>query len=249
MPSDSSEQGQPGRSAKAFGLSDADDLGESPDRPAKSRSRMTLVALLIVLAAAIGLLTLSRWKDAQLSTERANSGLRHPAVGEPLPELHLEPLVGTETTVELADVKGQVVLINYWGTWCPPCRVEFPHIVELSERFGDREDFRFLSVSCIARLGGDTSRLQSDTAAYLEHQNVDFPVYSDIQGISRWALLQAGRSDSFAFPTTVVLDRQGVIQGVWVGYASGYEQGMGNLVDRLLDASAEPAASESAGAK
>ena len=121
--------------------------------------------------------------------------------------------------------------------------------MELNERFGDREDFRFLSVSCIARLGGDTSRLQSDTAAYLEHQNVDFPVYSDIQGISRWALLQSGRSDSFAFPTTVVLDRQGVIQGVWVGYASGYEQGMGNLVDRLLDASAEPAASESAGAK
>ena len=52
-----------------------------------------------------------------------------------LAEVHLVPMSassgGSEHDVSLADLQGRVVLLNFWGTWCPPCREEFPHIVEL----------------------------------------------------------------------------------------------------------------------
>jgi len=49
-------------------------------------------------------------------------------------------------TVKLSELKGKVVLLDFWATWCPPCRVEIPHLLELNRKFKD-EDFVLISVS------------------------------------------------------------------------------------------------------
>ncbi|RMF97283.1 MAG: TlpA family protein disulfide reductase, partial [Planctomycetota bacterium] len=72
----------------------------------------------------------------------------HAGVGSPLPAIDLQPLTADSGPVATADIEGKVVLLNFWGTWCPPCRQEAPHIDALYQTFGGNEGFRLLSVSC-----------------------------------------------------------------------------------------------------
>ena len=75
-------------------------------------------------------------------------GTEGPAIGRHLLHFRLEPLTGESQPASLDDLSGRVVLVNFWGTWCPPCRAEFPHIVELNAEFAGRDDFRLYAVSC-----------------------------------------------------------------------------------------------------
>ena len=56
--------------------------------------------------------------------------------GKPAPDLKLKDLDGKE--VSLADLKGKVVLVNFWATWCDPCRVEIPWLIEMQAKYGSR---------------------------------------------------------------------------------------------------------------
>ncbi len=160
-----------------------------------------------------------------------DAGIHHPAVGKRLPGLELKPLTGGGKPVMLGDLEGRVTLIDFWGTWCPPCRDEFPHIAALAAQFRNRPDFQVLAVSC----GGgeeDFTQIEDETKAFLESYKIGLPTYKDPGGYSRRAVdMVAGFQ---GYPTTLVLDRQGVIRGLWFGYRAGYEQQIEKLVAELL---------------
>ena len=158
----------------------------------------------------------------------------HPAVGQPLRDLRLEPLTGTGEPVTLDDVRGQVVLLNFWGTWCPPCKVEFPHVAALSETLKDQPDFRLLSVSCGNGADPDLAGLKIATQAYLQQVHSRLTTYADQSAYTRRGVALALGDNRFAYPTTILLDRQGVIRGVWLGYEDSYPDQMRQLVDELL---------------
>lgn len=142
-----------------------------------------------------------------------------------LPELALDPLTGGKERVQLADLKGKVVLVNYWGTWCPPCKLEFPSLVALKRQMRNESDFRFLPVSCGADAANeDPAELEAQTKAFLLKASADFPTYFDPGGESRKSLIQAARLHDFGYPTTVLLDREGVIRALWIGYDTAYER-------------------------
>lgn len=170
---------------------------------------------------------------------RTSLGTQGPAIGRKLPYLELQPLTGDAQWVSLRDLAGHVTVVNYWGTWCPPCRTEFPHIVELASHFADRKDFKLLAVSCGSE-GSDAELdvLRDETQAFLKSKNVTLPTYADQHAASRRELARYLKLDSFAYPSTLILDRQGTIRGFWEGYASGSELEMRDLVQQLLD---EPA--------
>jgi len=171
---------------------------------------------------------------------------QHPAVeqSQPLPAVDLVKLTGNgPPSITNAHLAGKVVLINFWATWCGPCRSEFPHIVALHEKFGGRSDFRVLSISCEANQEkpnapreNPAALLQEDTVAFLGQFEVgdDFPVYGDPQWNTRISFMKAGLFEN-SLPASILIDRQGVVRSVWPGYRPGMEEEMEALIVELLD--------------
>ncbi len=156
------------------------------------------------------------------------------AAGKPVTFLQLQSLGGENKPLDAGDLHGKVTLLNFWGTWCPPCRKELPHIVEIHEAFAADESFQLLAVSCGEN---DLDALQATTLAYLASQKLNMPTYADVDEATRRSLSSL-LGDGFVYPTTLLLDRNAVIRRVWRGYAPGSELEMQTEIRRLLD---EPA--------
>jgi thiol-disulfide isomerase/thioredoxin len=156
-------------------------------------------------------------------------GVNHPAVGRTLEAFELQPLTGDPPPLGPADLAGQVTLINFWGPWCGPCQVEFPELYDLAQHLSDKPDFRFASVSCSGRLGTDELEGAESTEQFLREQRATLPTYRDAQAATRLALEQSGIVQNFAYPTTLLVGRDGTIRALWEGYREG-------LVDDMLAA-------------
>lgn len=191
---------------------------------AMTGTAVSLLALLLLLAVALYLL-LPEIRQRMESQK---------GIGKPLPALALEPLTGAQEPVTLDDLAGKVALVNFWGTWCPPCRAEMPHLAKLHVRLADRPDFRLLAVSC----GGgeweeeDPMELEAATRAYLDNAKLDLATYYDPQGTTRQAFGQV--AEFKGYPTTFLLDQKGVIRAIWGGYAPGLVEEMERRVVKIL---------------
>jgi hypothetical protein len=97
----------------------------------------------------------------------------------------------------------------------------------------------FLPVSCGGASDEQLDELRRTTGAFLHAKGVDLPVYADQYAGSRRSLAALLAPEQFAYPTTVVLDRNARIRGSWVGYSPQYVDQMRAIVAKLL---AEPAA-------
>jgi thiol-disulfide isomerase/thioredoxin len=157
----------------------------------------------------------------------------HPGVGKEFNTIDLEPLTGVGGPVSAADLKDKVVLINFWGTWCPPCLMELPHIAELADELQAREDFKLLAVSCGQGMREDMTSLRRDTEELFNQEGIVMPTYADPDWKTRDAAIEVTEG-RFSYPTTLVLDRSGVVRAVWIGYRPGYTEQMRDLVTRLL---------------
>lgn len=97
-------------------------------------------------------------------------------------------------TVSLSSLKGKVVFINFWATWCPPCIQEMPSINELKQSFKGNEDIIFLMV--------DVDNKIEKSTAFMEDKKYDLPVYVPTSEIPSNYL-------GGSIPTTVILDKSG----------------------------------------
>jgi thiol-disulfide isomerase/thioredoxin len=185
--------------------------------------------VLALLAALLVVILLTR----PTASLREDTALSHPAVGKPLPALSLVPLTGNATPVSTDDLTGKVVLMNFWGTWCPPCQQEFPHLANMAGRFSDQAEFQMLSISCSADGGYENvDELRQNTVQFLDAMRSTLPTYCDPDSSARRAV-----HDAIGFPgypLTLVADRQGIVRGVWNGYAPGVERSIESLVATLL---------------
>ena len=158
---------------------------------------------------------------------------RGDAAVEGLSQLELQPLIGDQAPVELSDLTGRVVLLNFWGEWCRPCRVEFPHLAALREKFSDQKAFRMLSVSCGPQNGPeDLATLRHETELFLQQMGTDMPIYADPDFVSREAVNQLIGFEGY--PTTLIIGRKGTVRGTWTGFNPGDEAKMEALVAKLL---------------
>lgn len=191
----------------------------------------------IVLALVAGALAIKLTLKPPAPVLSRDEGPSHPAIGKRMNSLSLRPLTFAGDPVTLDDLEGKVVVLNFWGTWCPPCRAELPHVAELEHRYRDNERCRVLAVSCGATGPDPISELPElhrQTQQLLDDTHLDLPAYADPEGRTRRALVQSAKLDGFGYPTTVVFDAQGVIRGLWIGYAPGLEKEIERLVASLL---------------
>lgn len=126
-----------------------------------------------------------------------------PVSANPLaPDFTLKDLEGNDFS--LSETKGKVVILDFWATWCPPCRMEIPHFQELYEEYGD-EGLVVLGVA-LDRGGA------ADVKPFVEANGVTYPVViGDQQVVSAYGGIRG-------IPTTFIIDRQGGIVSKAVGY-------------------------------
>lgn len=113
-------------------------------------------------------------------------------------------------THSLSDYEGKTIFLNFWGTWCPPCRAEMPEIQKLYENYS-REGEDALIVLGVAAPGMSGEGTEEEIAAFLEENGYTYPVLMD----SNWELFLGYGITSF--PTTFMIDREGNL----FGYVSG----------------------------
>lgn len=106
-------------------------------------------------------------------------------------------------TVSLADLKGKVVLVNYWATWCPPCRAEIPDLIKLQAKYRDK--------LIVLGISEDEDATPQEVKAFAAAQKMNYPVIMATPALSK---IFKGVS---ALPTTFVIDPEGRIRQRHVG--------------------------------
>ncbi|HPZ83049.1 MAG TPA: TlpA disulfide reductase family protein, partial [Thermogutta sp.] len=208
--------------------------------------RVGKVFQILAMLCVLGLFALVTIKYSPFNPDRVPVGVNHPSVGKQLEVISLTPLYGEGGILDRSGVSGKVVLLNFWGTWCPPCRAEFPELVSLVRKFAHDSRFQFLSVSCAPPgADGDLEELRQSTQAFLLEQNAsDVSIYADPDYLTR---REVDRVAGFSvYPTTILLDEKGVIRAVWQGYWRGLDREIEESLRHVLaqyQASGEPPSS------
>ena len=195
----------------------------------KPRSSSTLQTVLLLVLAAGAVFAISRYV---LRRNPRVTGVENSAVGAAAPDVTFSSLTDDKGT-KLAEQRGKVVLINFWGTWCPPCRAEFPALVELTKPNLTRDDFLLISV-CVP--GGPESKeeLALEAKKFLLQQRAEFAAYHDPSSEAFDALINAAGIQQGGIPFTVIIDRQGKFAGVWMGYDVGDEDEVAKVLDAAI---------------
>lgn len=163
----------------------------------QSRKMLSLVFLGFGLILII-ISTYFIWRDSSSQTNFSTVPVK---VNYASPELTLTDIQGV--THSLADYRGQVVLINLWATWCPPCKEEMPTLQSFYNKHKEQ------GFAVVAINDGDPTK---DVLQFVKDYQLTFPVWLDPTYI---ATEQAFKS--LNLPTSFVIDRNGVVQLQWVG--------------------------------
>ena len=123
-----------------------------------------------------------------------------PEIGRLAPDFTLVDLEGNEVT--LSDFRGKAVFINFWATWCPPCRAEMPEIEAVYQEYKDKD---------VVVIGVDILEPEDVVRQFVEQGSYSWIFILDTTGAV---------SDDYritAIPTSFFIDREGIIQAVTIG--------------------------------
>jgi cytochrome c biogenesis protein CcmG/thiol:disulfide interchange protein DsbE len=137
-----------------------------------------------------------------------------PLQGKTVPEFTLEDLNGKK--ISLADYKGKALLINFWATWCAPCKIETPWLVELRNQYS-AQGFEILGVSMDDLDRDDPAKLsgeKKDIARFVQQMKMPYPVLIGGDSISK---PYGGLDD---LPTSFFVDRNGIVVAAQLGLTS-----------------------------
>ena len=155
--------------------------------------------------------------QGQLAAAEDDSGESlTPFIGKPAPAFSLEDLSGKK--VSLADYKGKAVLVNFWATWCGPCKLETPWLVDLRNQYAS-QGFEILGISAE---GDDLepndkagwARDKESIARFVKNEHMPYPVLINGDSLSK----EFGGLD--AMPTSFFVDRNGTIVSAQKGITS-----------------------------
>jgi peroxiredoxin len=146
--------------------------------------------------------------------------LPNPKQGFAAPDFTLDTLDGRQLT--LADLRGHPVVLNFWASWCPPCRSEMPSIEKAYQRYKD-------AGLIVIGLNITSQDAEADARAFVEEFGLTFPIVLDRDGSVqiRYQLL--------GLPSTYFIDQQGIIHSVVVGGPMSEATIQSNIEDLFLE--------------
>jgi thiol-disulfide isomerase/thioredoxin len=154
----------------------------------------------------------------------------HPAVGRTVGSLPLVSLADRSRTPPR--FAGRVTLLNFFGTWCLPCRRELPGLARLAERLRAEPAFQLVAVSCGSGGYDDPDRLAALTGDFLAEQRLAIDAWADPDGRVRMIFQSAYAFN--AYPTTYLIGPDGRIRAAWSGYRQRDEADMARAVVAAL---------------
>ncbi|HEX8813584.1 MAG TPA: TlpA disulfide reductase family protein [Terracidiphilus sp.] len=151
-----------------------------------------------------------------------------PLLNKPAPNFTLQDLSGKK--VSLADYKGKAVLINFWATWCGPCKLETPWLVELRQQYADK-GFEILGISAenddLASDDKDGwAKQKASVSKFVQQMHMQYPVLINGDSIAK----DYGGLD--VMPTSFFVDRNGVVVATQLGIDS--KDAMAAKIEKIL---------------
>jgi peroxiredoxin len=156
--------------------------------------------------------TAARQADADAPGESADK-----LVGQPAPDFKLVGLDGK--TVALADLKGSVAIVDFWATWCPPCRASLPHLDEVYNKYKSGG----LKVYAV-----DLQEDKDTVQKFVDDTKLTVPVLLDSDGTA------ASSYRASAIPETVVIGKDGKVRNVFIGFSPATEDQLRSAVEAAL---------------
>ncbi|MFN7022074.1 MAG: TlpA family protein disulfide reductase [Phycisphaerales bacterium] len=139
-------------------------------------------------------------------------------IGKPAPAIRARMLDGSD--FDLASLKGRIVLLDFWATWCGPCVQAMPKVQKVAEKFADRN----VTILGVNSDGGDTKKV----SAFLEKRKISLGQVMDADGSIGSAYAVTG------IPCMVFIDAEGVVQDVHVGAGPSIERELTQAIEKLL---------------
>jgi cytochrome c biogenesis protein CcmG, thiol:disulfide interchange protein DsbE len=152
--------------------------------------RAKLGAQAVAVAVVVALFVVLVWR----LTHRTSP----PKIGGPAPAFSLRRLNGTGT-LDLASLRGKAVVLNFWASWCGPCKAEAPKLEQLWHEYRSKG---------VVFVGVDSNDASSDALRFMTAHGITYPVVSDKNG-----LVAANRYDIADLPVTYFVDRRGRLVG------------------------------------
>jgi peroxiredoxin len=121
-----------------------------------------------------------------------------PRAGEPAPDVTVTDILGNQVT--LSSLKGNAVWLNFWGSWCPPCRAEMPEIQAAYEQL-EPDGIKLLAISL--------NEPPIDAALFAARNNVTFPIFTD-----QYQTATGAEYPIYNFPTHIFIDPNGIVSRV-----------------------------------
>lgn len=166
-----------------------------------SRSRFTW-SLYLLATLMLGSAWILYSREPVEESTAAESAVTAPVVGYQAPDFTVPTLSGE--TFTLSEQRGQPVVMNFWATWCPPCRAEIPFFQEAARKYNGQ----------VAIVGVDDGEPAALVSSFVSELGMTYPIPLDEDS----AVSRRYRVNSL--PTTVFIDREGVIQNIHIGIIS-----------------------------
>jgi len=184
-----------------------------------------------VLLILVGVIAMSKLPQTSMSI-----GQSSPANGKPAPQFDLVPLTDSMSLARIDRVPtGKVVLLHFWGTWCAPCKIEYPQLSAMAGQWEDSDRFQFVSVSCSSRDDQTLEELKRDTLDYFDVAQISDYAYYDPHGVTRQNATKRLERKGMYFPTTMLIQQDGSIVGVWEGFSEVGVDEMHEAIGYLLN--------------
>lgn len=179
-----------------------------------SRLRRVIIVIIVVVSL-IAICSCSKHNDGGGNDHGVSS-----RTGSVAPDFRLQDLQGKE--IALSQYRGKVVLLEFWATWCPPCRATVPELIALQKKYRGK-DFSVLGVS----VDDEGENRRAELSAFSKQFNINYPVLMGSDSVAR-------AYEIWSIPRSFLIDRSGKIRDSYSGYVYGFQKKVSAEIERLL---------------